>query len=130
MRNKMGILLLRISLGALFIVFGIGIFQCDSTALAIRNILTYCYLPWSLDLTVKIIGILEIIIGFFLITGAFVKIVALFGVVLLITVFILSGFRELRDIVLISAGIAIFISNADPFNLVKVIKKTFSKKRR
>ena len=105
MKEKIGNCILRVTLGVVFLIFGIGKFQGDVWAETIKNMNFFLNLPWSTALSVLMIGYLEVITGTFLILGVFTRFFALLAALQLIAILILLKFSEIRDIGLLGAAL-------------------------
>ena len=73
MKNKLAFLVMRVSLGLVFLIFGIGKFQNDIWAETIRSMDFFIRLPWDINISVVFIGITEILTGAALIIGLFTR---------------------------------------------------------
>jgi uncharacterized membrane protein YphA (DoxX/SURF4 family) len=122
-KHKIALLLLRFTLGAVFLIFGVGKFQNDIWAQTIRNMDLFQRLPWSLDLTVFLIGITETITGAGLIFGIFTRFFAAIAAVQLLGILILLKFEETRDIGLRGAAIYLALVGDDTWGLGHILKR-------
>jgi len=113
MKIKIGLLLLRVSLGVVFLIFGIGKFQNDIWAQTIRNMTVFESLPWSVDLTVILIGIVEVITAAALILGVFTRWFAALAALQLAAILVLLKFQQIRDIGLFGAALYLTLGGSD-----------------
>ena len=105
MKNKIAFTILRVGLGVVFLIFGIGKFQGDIWAETIKGMEIFQSLPWSVDITVLLIGASEVATGTFLILGIFTRLFAAVASLQLITILFLLQFQEIRDIGLLAAAV-------------------------
>lgn len=61
--------MIRVSLGLVFLLFGIGKLRGDVWAQTIRSMDFFLKLPWSVETSVMLIGSIEIVTGAALILG-------------------------------------------------------------
>jgi uncharacterized membrane protein YphA (DoxX/SURF4 family) len=108
MRNRIALLLLRGSLGVVFLLFGIGKLNNDLWAQTMRSMDSFKGLPWDIQASIIIVGVIEIITGAFLILGFYTRYIAGVAAVLLIAIVWLLQFQELRDWGLL--GIALYLT--------------------
>lgn len=117
MRRKTGFLVLRMSLGAVFLIFGIGKFNNDIWAQTIKTMDFFLKLPWNVNLSVFLIGVAESLTGIALLTGLFTRFFAALAGLQLSAILILLNFGEVRDIGLLGAAVYIAVTNEDSFSL-------------
>lgn len=122
-KKEFSFFLLRISLGVVFIIFGIGKFTNDFWAETMRNIPLLQMMPISMDALVIIDGTLEILTGLLLVLGLFTRIVSLVASLQLMAVLFFLKFQETRDIVLLAASLAIFLSGSKFLSIDNLRKK-------
>ncbi len=108
---------MRISLGAVFLIFGIGKFSNDIWAETIRTSGFFINLPWNIDISVMLIGIIETLTGIALIIGLLTRLFAVVSAVQLIGILILLKFAETRDIGLLGMAAYIAIIDNDSFGI-------------
>ena len=95
MKSKLAFTVLRISLGVVFLIFGIGKFQDDIWAQTIKSMEVFQGLPWDVSVTVILIGVSEVTVGVFLILGLFTRIFsAVASLQLLVILFLLQFLRS------------------------------------
>lgn len=123
MKEKLPYLILRVSLGAVFLIFGIGKFQNDIWGQTIKSMDFFIKLPWSLELSVLLIGIAEAITGFALITGLFTRFFAGLAATQLIAILFLLKFQEMRDIGLLGAAVYMLLTKDNSWNITAIFKK-------
>lgn len=122
MKNKVAVLILRISLGAVFLVFGIGKFQNDIWAQTIRNMTVFELLPWSTDVTVIVVGVIELITAAGLILGFFTRWFAALAALQLAAIMVLLNFQQIRDIGLLGTAIYLTLSGNDWGGIIQLIR--------
>ena len=105
MRNKIAVTILRVSLGVVFLIFGIGKFQDDIWAETIKSMAVFRGLPWSVNITVLLVGSSEVITGVFLILGFLTRFFSAVAAVQLLMILFLLQFQETRDIGLLGAAV-------------------------
>ncbi len=110
MKQRIAFLILRLGLGTVFLLFGIGKFQNDAWAQTIRNMDFFLKFPWDVGISLFLIGSLEIITGAALIIGLFTRFFAGLAVLQLIAILILLQFQELRDVGLLAGAIYLALS--------------------
>jgi uncharacterized membrane protein YphA (DoxX/SURF4 family) len=115
MKNKLVFLVMRVSLGIVFLIFGIGKFKNDIWVETIKAMDFFIRLPWDVNISIALIGITEILTGVALIIGLFTRLFAALAVVQLIGILILLRFEEVRDIGLLGMAIYITIVKNDAF---------------
>ena len=91
MKDKIAFTILRVGLGVVFLIFGIGKFQDDIWAQTIRSMEVFQGLPWDVGITVFLVGVSEVVAGTFLILGVFTRIFsAIASLQLLVILFLLQ----------------------------------------
>jgi uncharacterized membrane protein YphA (DoxX/SURF4 family) len=123
MKNKFMFLIMRVSLGVVFLLFGIGKFRNDLWAETIRTMDFFTKLPWSVNISVVLVGIMEILTGGALIIGIFTRFFAAAAAFQLIAILILLRFEEIRDIGLLGMAICMAIVKEDSFGVDWSLKK-------
>ena len=116
-------LFLRVSLGVVFVIFGLGKFQNDIWAQTIKAMDIFMKLPWNVNLSVFLIGTVETLTGVALIIGLFPRIFAAIAALQLTGILILLKFGEVRDIGLLGMAIYMALSNNDSFSVCSFWKK-------
>ena len=109
-------------------IFGIGKFTNDGWAQTIRSMDFFLKLPWDVNFSVFLIGIMEVSTGTALIVGLFTRFFALLAALQLCAILILLRFEEVRDIGLLGAAIFIAVVPDDFFSLEKILSPLFSRK--
>ncbi len=117
MKNKLAFLALRVALGLVFLIFGIGKFRNDIWVETIKAMDFFIKLPWDVNISIALIGIIEILTGLALIIGLFTRLFAALAVVQLIGILILLRFEEVRDIGLLGMAIYMTIIRNDAFTV-------------
>ncbi|MDD5477653.1 MAG: DoxX family protein [Candidatus Omnitrophica bacterium] len=127
MKNRLAFLILRLSLGLVFLIFGIGKFRNDVWAQTIRSMDFFLRLPWDVSVSVFLIGLTEAATGLALIAGFFIRFFAVIAALQLSAILVLLNFQENRDIALLGAAICIAIVNDCSFNICSLWKKEGNK---
>ena len=86
-------------------------------------------LPWSVDITVVLIGVTEIVIGSFLVLGAFTRVFSALACLQLITILFLLQFQEIRDIGLLGVALYMALVKQESFDLRWLFNKVQKKER-
>ncbi len=120
MKNQIAFTILRVSLGAVFLLFGIGKFQDDVWAQTIRNMDVFQSLPWNIDLTVLMIGTSEVVVGTALILGIFTRMFAAAAALQLTSILFLLQFQETRDFGLLGAAVYMALVKQESFGLPRL----------
>ena len=118
--NPLSFLILRLGLGVVFLVFGIGKFQADQWVQTIHSMEFFSHLPWSVDTSVVLIGVFEIFTGLALILGFFCRFFALIAscqLVLILVFLSIYGIQEIRDIGLLAGTLVLFLTKEDFLSL-------------
>lgn len=110
-------LILRVSLGVVFLIFGVGKFQHDYWARTIESMDVFQRLAWSPQLSVKLIGGLEVATGLALILGLGTRLVSGLAALQLLAILILLQFQEIRDIALLAQAIYLMINKEAAFGI-------------
>ncbi|RJP27189.1 MAG: DoxX family protein [Candidatus Omnitrophota bacterium] len=119
--KNLGLFLLRVSLGSVFIIFGIGKFQHDFWARSIETMEFFQRLPIPVSVSVNIIGFMEVATGTLLILGLKTRLIAALAAIELIGILILLNFQEARDIGLLGAAICLSLSQDIPWSLDQLV---------
>ena len=109
MKDKISIFILRAGLGIVFLLFGVGKFNSDIWAQTIQGMSFFQALPWSTNISVPIIGALEILTGLCLITGFLTRFFAFLAALQLIAILALLNFQEIRDIGLLAIAVYLLL---------------------
>jgi len=123
MKHKIAYFILRLSLGAIFLTFGIGKFQNDYWARTIKAMEFFINLPWDVTLSVVLVGILEVVTGSFLILGLFTRFFSAMAVLQLIVILFLLRFQEVRDIGLLGVAIYLALVRDEAFSIRRIFKR-------
>lgn len=123
MIEKITFLIMRISLGVVFLLFGIGKFQNDVWAHTMRHMDFFLKIPLSVDISIVLIGASEIVIGACLITGVFRRFFAGLAAIELLGILVLLNFGEIRDIGLLGLALYLAVAKNDFFSLPSFWKK-------
>jgi len=122
MKDKIAVLILRISIGVVFAFFGFRKFQNDIWAQTIKSMDFFQNLPWGEDLSVIIIGLTEVITGVALILGIFTRFFSAIASLQLIGILTLLRFQQIRDVGLLGATIYLSLTKNDTFRLDRFFK--------
>ena len=117
MKNSFAFLAMRVTLGVVFLIFGIGKFRNDIWADTIRNMDFFLRLPWDVNTSLVFIGITEILTGAALIIGLFTRLFAALSVAQLMGILILLKFGEIRDIGLLGAALYMAFTENESFGV-------------
>lgn len=107
------LLLMRLGLGVVFLFFGIGKFRNDEWALMMHSMDFFQTLPWKVEVSILISGILEVATGACLLAGFYLRLAALLAACQLSAILVLLGYQEIfeiRDIGLLAMAISIAVS--------------------
>jgi uncharacterized membrane protein YphA (DoxX/SURF4 family) len=121
-KRNIAFLILRVSLGVVFLLFGIGKFQNDIWAQTIKSMEFFMKFPWDVNISVILIGTMETLTGLALILGLFTRFFAGLAALQLISILILLKFEETRDIGLLGAAIYTMVGSNDFFSLDGLLK--------
>ncbi len=109
-------LLLRIPTGLVFIRFGFEKFEIPK---AMVDMVMDSPFSWTLIIdpvmTVKVVGIFEIITGILLVFGLLTRLAAIVGIGLLIPIIVIADVRQ--DFVLLAVLVSLALSGAGPWSL-------------
>ena len=127
MKDKIAFTILRVSLGAVFLIFGIGKFQDDIWAQTIKSMEVFQGLPWDVGITVFLIGVSEVVTGTFLILGVFTRLFSAIASLQLIVILVLLQFQEIRDIGLLGIAIYMALAKDESYGFNKILTRCFKK---
>jgi cytochrome c oxidase subunit 2 len=127
--HRVAFLVMRISLGLVFLLFGIGKLNNDIWAQTIMAMDVFHRLPWDVSYTVVLIGIFEIVTGICLMIGLFTRIFAAFAALQLGMILVLLKFQETRDIGLLGAAFFMAFVNHDSWGVDQYIRKVKDDRR-
>lgn len=127
MRGKIACTCMRVALGMVFLLFGIGKFKNDVWAQTIKNTDFFLKLPWDATISVFLIGASEIITGIALIVGICTRFFAGVASLQLAGILLLLRFEETRDIGLLGAAIYLAAVKNESYGIDLFLSK---KKRR
>ncbi len=114
---------MRVCLGIVFLFFGIGKFNNDIWAETIRAMDFFIKLPWDVNISVYLIGALEILTGAALVSGLFARFFAGIASIQLMAILILLKFQEIRDIGLFGAALYMAITKHECWSVNSFFKK-------
>ena len=117
-------LLLRLGLGAVFIYFGLyeKLLHPELTRPIIENL--NLSIPISIDLFVLLFGLIEIVVGSFLILGLFTRITAIVAALMIGTIILQLGFLAVpRDIALFAIALSLLVTGSKVLSLDRYISK-------
>ena len=120
---RFAFLILRVSVGVVFLIFGIGKFRNDIWAQTIKTMDFMLKLPWDVSLTVFLIGILETVTGGALILGLFPRIFSSLAAAELFGILALLNFQEVRDIGLLGAAVYMSVVKDESLSIHALWKK-------
>ncbi len=123
MKNKVAFLITRVGLGAVFLLFGIGKFRNDIWAETIKSMDFFLKLPWDVNISVLLIGLLEVLTGIALIVGLSTRFFAAIAAAQLFGILVLFKFEETRDIGLLGAAIYMVLVRDESLSIGWLWKK-------
>jgi uncharacterized membrane protein YphA (DoxX/SURF4 family) len=123
MKNKLAFLAMRVALGIVFLIFGIGKFKNDLWAETIRTMDFFLRLPWDVNISLAFIGIAEMLTGAALIIGLSTRFFAAVAAAQLIGILILLKFQETRDIGLLGMAVYMIFVRDESFSVDYLWKK-------
>ncbi|HLC55017.1 MAG TPA: DoxX family membrane protein [Candidatus Nanoarchaeia archaeon] len=121
--SALSFFLVRLGLGIVFLVFGIGKFSSDIWAGTMRNLPALQSLPLSIDVLVMLAGIVEVIISLLLILGLFTRAAAFAASLWLAAIIILLQFSEVREIALLASAIGLALAGSSFLSLDSLLKR-------
>jgi uncharacterized membrane protein YphA (DoxX/SURF4 family) len=113
-----------VSLGIVFLRFGLGKLQHDYWARTIMMMDIFKLLPWDVSVTVQIIGLVEVITGIALISGFFTRLFAGIAGLMLMGILVLLNFSEIRDIALFTQALFLVMTKDEAYGICSLFKKT------
>ena len=119
---------MRVSVGAVFLVFGIGKFQHDYWARTIETMDVFQHLPWSPAISVLLIGTTEVAVGVLLLVGLWTRWAAGIAMFQLAAILFLLSFQETRDFGLWGAAFYMMIAPQPAWGLDALIQKRRNRK--
>ncbi|MCK5215992.1 MAG: DoxX family protein [Candidatus Omnitrophica bacterium] len=128
MKDKIAFTILRVGLGVVFLIFGIGKFQDDIWAQTIRSMEVFQGLPWDVGITVFLVGVSEVVAGTFLILGVFTRIFSAIASLQLLVILFLLQFQEIRDFGLLGAAIYMALVKDESFGFNRILACCFNNK--
>ncbi|MDP8266392.1 MAG: DoxX family protein [Candidatus Aceula meridiana] len=108
MKNKIAFIILRASLGIVFLIFGIGKFTGDYWARSMEAMPVVQAMPWPAQYSVWGLGAVETLTALLLISGLWLRPAAIAAALQLAAILIALQFQEIRDIALL--GVAVFLA--------------------
>ena len=117
MSVKIAYTVMRLCLGVVFLIFGVGKFQHDYWARTIETMDFFQHFPWPAAVSVILIGATEVATGVLLIVGLFTRMAAALSALQLTGILILLNFSETRDIGLWGTALYLAISAGPSFGL-------------
>lgn len=91
-------------MGVVFLAFGIGKLKDDLWAQTMRSMDFFQALPWDIQVSIIVVGVMEIISGALLLLGFCTRYIAAVAAILLLGIMWLLRFQELRDLGLLGAA--------------------------
>jgi cytochrome c oxidase subunit 2 len=122
MLQRISFLIMRISIGLVFLLFGIGKLNNDVWAQTIKTMDIFQHLPWDVNNTVILIGISEITTGICLMTGLYARIFAAVASLQLAMILVLLKFGETRDIGLLGATVYMVFTGQDSWGMDEYLR--------
>jgi uncharacterized membrane protein YphA (DoxX/SURF4 family) len=111
--GKYSSLALRLGLGILFLLFGIG--QLTNTTYWLSFLPPWAsgYLPVSPDLFMKMNGVLELILAFFILLGLFTRVFSALAGLHMLSIIAAVGYNDIsvRDFAVFMACLALFFAS-------------------
>lgn len=126
MKEKIGLLLLRISLGVVFLIFGVGKFRGDIWVRTIESMDLFKRLPFSVDIAVFATGVLEVATGCGLILGLFRRWFSVLAALQLTAILFLLQFQEVRDLGLLGAAVYMALIKRDSWGIDYFFRRKFN----
>jgi len=115
---------IRLGLGTVFLIFGVGKFMGDIWVVAIPSLPFISSLPIPGDVVVIVIGVTEVLIGLLLVLGLWTRWVALAASLELLMILFLLNFQEVRDIGLLLCAVGLVFADSSFLSLDKVFFKS------
>lgn len=109
----------RLGLGSVFLIFGLGKFFGDIWAVTIPSLPVIRSLPVAGETVVLIVGIVEVLIGLLLIVGFWTRWVALIASLELVMILLLLRFQEVRDVGLLLCALSLVFTGSNFLSLDK-----------
>ncbi|MFW5915736.1 MAG: DoxX family membrane protein [Planctomycetota bacterium] len=114
-------------MGVVFLIFAIGKFQNDIWAQTMRNMTFFQSLPWNPDISVIVVGILEVVVAAGLICGLFTRLFSAAAALQLLAILILLKFQPIRDIGLLGMAIYMAFAGHDFAGLGQLLRRNRKK---
>jgi len=122
MLQKISFLIMRVSIGLVFLLFGIGKLNNDIWAQTIKAMDVFQHFPWDVNYMVILIGISEITTGICLMVGLYTRIFAAVAALQLATILVLLKFGETRDIGLWGATVYMVLAGHDSWGMDEYLR--------
>ena len=103
---------LRLGLGIVFLIFGIGKLRQDIWFATMKSMHMFSMFGSQINYFIYFVGIVEIVIGISLVMGLFTRFFALLAALELVSILILASFWKIRDIALLAAAISLIITGS------------------
>lgn len=115
--NAIGLLLLRIGLGGVFLWFGTDKFIHPD--IWVNYIPTWFPMLVSVNLFVLLLGIVETLVGLLVLAGFYTRIAAVFAALMLVPILISLGYNEIgvRDFGLLMLAVGLAVLGAGEFSI-------------
>ena len=123
LRHRVPFVIMRISTGIVFLLFGIGKFQNDIWAETMRSMSVFKALPPSAGFWIIAVGILELAVAAGLILGIFTRWAAGIAALQLIAILILLRFQQTRDFGLLGAALYMMFAGHDFAGLGMLVRR-------
>jgi cytochrome c oxidase subunit 2 len=120
---KAAFFIMRISVGIVFLMFGVGKLSNDIWAQTIRAMDIFQHLPWDVNCTVVMIGISEIVTGTCLVIGLYARFFAAVAALQLAMILVLVKLQETRDIGLWGAAVYMALAGQGSWGMDEYLRK-------
>lgn len=116
--------LLRIGLGSVFLYFGIyeKLFRPDITRSVIENL--NITIPISIGLFIFLFGLLELVVGSFLVLGLYTRVTAIVAALMIFGIILQMGYLNVpRDPALLAMALSLVITGSNRFSIDRIRDK-------
>ena len=118
-KEKYTFLLIRAALGLVFLIFGIdkffnSVYWASWIPETLLNLI-----PFSVGMFISLLGIIEVILGLFLLIGFFIRITSIFIILHLVGVIFSIGYSDtaVRDFALLLIAISLLFVSEHPLSI-------------
>lgn len=128
--HKLSNLIIRIGIGFIFFYFGIDKFFHTSAWMNWIPPKLVFLLPFSGQVFIYILGVLEIVLGLFIFIGFLTRISSFIASLMLLAIIISVGFNEVsaRDITILASTVSLIFSGSNVFCIDNLIRRRKSKR--